>query len=75
MANPYNLLQSLLPKEALQIGTSQGPNGDGTTDVLLLGGGLITASGDGYSNGTPVFVKGSRITAQAPSLTPVDIDV
>jgi hypothetical protein len=75
MANPYKALRDLIPEPAMQVGTSQGPNGDGTTDVILVGGGTVTATGTGYAFGTPVFVKGGLIVSQAPSLSVTDIEV
>jgi hypothetical protein len=57
------------------VGASEGENGDGTTDVTLVGGGRITVSGTGYTAGTPVFVQGGRLLAQAPSLSTTDITV
>jgi len=75
MANPWKQLRSLLPQDTVQVGESQGPNGDGTTDVALVGGGTVTVSGDGYASGTPVYLKGGRILSQAPSLSVTDITV
>ena len=75
MANPWTRLQNLLPRDVVQIGTSQGGNGDGTTDVILVGGGRITVTGSGYSSGQRVFVKGGQIISEAPSLTTVEIEV
>jgi hypothetical protein len=75
MANPLKQLRGLIPQDVVQVGTSQGPNGDGTTNVSLLGGGTVVCSGTGYSNGTPVFIKGSVILSAAPSPTAVDIEV
>tara|TARA_R110002072_G_scaffold218284_2_gene376020 strand:- start:249 stop:476 length:228 start_codon:yes stop_codon:yes gene_type:complete len=75
MANPWTRLQNLLPRDVVQIGTSQGSNGDGTTNVALVGGGVITATGDGFTSGQKVFVQGSIIRGEAPDLTAVEIEV
>lgn len=75
MANPLKQLRSLIPGEVVQVGTSLGDNGDGTIDVQLLGGGVVTCSGSGYANGVPVFIKGSVVLSQAPSPSAVDIEV
>ena len=75
MANPWNRLRGLLPRDALQVGTSQGPNGDGTTTVDLIGGGRIIATGDGYPLGQQVYVQGMIIRGEAPNLTPIEIQV
>ena len=75
MSNPWKQLRSLLPQDPTQVGESLGPNGDGTTYVDLTGGGRVKVAGDGYANGTPVFVKGGRILSQAPSLTAIEIQV
>lgn len=68
MANPWNRLRETLPEPATQVGTVQTLNGDGTSDVLLVGGGVVRASGDGFTAGSPVFVRGGQILSAAPSL-------
>lgn len=68
MANPWNQLRGLLPESPQQVGTVQSVNGDGTSEVLLVGGGVVRAIGDGFSVGQPVFVKGGQILSAAPSL-------
>lgn len=75
MTNPIKQLRSLFPQDTVQVGESQGPNGDGTTDVILVGGGRITVTGEGFASGVPVFTKGTQLAGQAPSLTVVDINV
>ena len=73
--NIYKTLKSLISDDFNGVGTSQGPNGDGTTDVLLIGGGTVTVTGDGYVLNTQVYVSNGFITGEAPSLTPTTIDV
>lgn len=75
MSNPWNRLQSLLPRDVMQIGTVLADNADGTSDVELLGGGRVTVSGSGYAVDDRVFVLGGLIRGEAPDLTPTDIEV
>lgn len=75
MSNPWNRLRGALPRDTVQVGTSQGANGDGTTDVILVGGGRITASGEGYADGQKVFVRGGIIRGEAPNLSSIEIQV
>lgn len=76
MANPYKALLSILPQEPLQVGEVQSSNGNGTSLIQLVGGGdFVTVSGPTFANGTPVFVKGTRILSEAPSLAVQDIQV
>ena len=73
--NVFKQLKSLVSDKTTSVGTSQGANGDGTTDVLLVGGGVIKVSGEGYLNGTSVFIQNGFITGAAPNLSPVVLDV
>ncbi|MEM6483811.1 MAG: hypothetical protein AAF662_02335 [Pseudomonadota bacterium] len=75
MTNLLSQLRRLVPEDVTQVGESQGPNGDGTTDVVLIGGGRVRVTGTGFALGTPVFVRGGLITGQAPSLALTDIIV
>jgi hypothetical protein len=59
----------------MQIGTVVTVGTDGTSLVELIGGGIITATGDAYAESSRVFVRGSAIVSAAPELTPVDIEV
>jgi len=68
MANPWNLLRNTLPEPSVQVGTIQTNNGDGTSNVVLVGGGVIRASGTGFSSGQAVFVQGGQILSAAPAL-------
>lgn len=75
MTNPWQRLRGLVPEDAMQVGEVLSVGSDGTSVVALIGGGSITASGDGYAVSARVFVKGSAIVSAAPALTPVDIEV
>ena len=68
MANPWTRLRQTLPQDARQVGTVQTVNGDGTSDVLMVGGGVIRAVGSDFSAGQPVFVQGGQILSAAPTL-------
>lgn len=68
MANPWKLLQGLLPSEPVQVGSVQALNGDGTSQVAMVGGGVIRVTGDSFAVSQPVFVKGGLIVSAAPSL-------
>ncbi|MAT91373.1 MAG: hypothetical protein CME59_02105 [Halioglobus sp.] len=68
MFNPWRKLRGLLPEDPEQIGTVQTVNGDGTSTVLVAGGGSVTVTGDSFPGGTPVFIKGRQILGQAPAL-------
>lgn len=74
MANPWTTLLSILPQETEQVGEITTILADGTRVVALVGGGSVTATGDGQV-GDAVFVRGGIIRGTAPSLTPVDIEV
>jgi len=75
MANPWKSLMAILPRDVEQVGLVTAVPGDGTSVVDLSGGGEVTATGDGYQVGDPVWVKGGIIRGRAPSLTPVDVEV
>ncbi len=75
MANPWNLLRTILPRDVMQVGSVQIISGDGTSNVLLVGGGVVRVTGSDFAVGQPVFIKGSRIVSAAPSLSVIQIDV
>ena len=68
MGNPYKRLLDTVNNETTQVGTVQTVNGDGTSDVLLVGGGVVRATGDSFLAGQPVFLKGGQVLSAAPSL-------
>lgn len=74
--NIYKQLRALVNDNITTVGVSQGPNGDGTTNVVLVGSGdEVTVSGTGFSFGTSVFITNGTITGEAPTLSPVVVDV
>lgn len=75
MANPWKLLRGLLPGEPLQVGTVQSHNGDGTSTVLLVGGGFVTVTGQSVAVSNRAFVKGGHVVSAAPNLPVTQIDV
>jgi len=68
MANPWNRLRDTLPEAPRQVGTVIALNGDGTSNVELVGGGTVRVIGSLFGTGEAVFVKGGRIESAAPSL-------
>jgi hypothetical protein len=75
MANVFKQLRSLIPQDVTQVGSVVSSSLDGTSLINLVGGGEVRVAGTGFSNGTPVFIRGGRIVSQAPSLTEIPIDV
>jgi len=75
MPNPWKALLGILPQDVDQVGQITTVLADGMSVVALVGGGSITATGDGYQVGDPVWVKGGIIRGRAPSLSPVDVEV
>ena len=77
--NIWRQFQDLLPDSPLLIGVIQAVNTDGTATVSILDGGFVRAlippSGTGFTASVRVFVRGGEITALAPSLAPVTIDI
>jgi hypothetical protein len=70
--NALKRLRALAPADPLLVGTAQGSNGDGTTDVVMIGGGRVRVSGDA-ALGQRVFVHGGRILSEAPQLAAQDV--
>ena len=64
-----------LSADAMQIGTVQAVNADGTSLVSMVGGGVIRASSDSFPVNQPVFVKGGQIVSAAPGLVIIPIEV
>ncbi|MEM1113284.1 MAG: hypothetical protein AAGI11_15335 [Pseudomonadota bacterium] len=75
MVNLFRQLTALMPGEALQVGTVQAVNVDGTSDVALVGGGVARFSGDGFPVGQSVFVRGSQIVSASPAPSFVLVEV
>lgn len=75
MANPWKLLQGILPSDVMQVGTVVALNGDGTSQVAMVGGGVIRVTGNSFAVSQPVFVKDGQIVSAAPSLNIQSIEV
>ena len=77
--NIWRQFQDLLPDSPLLIGVIQAVNTDGTATVSILDGGYVRASippsGTGFAASARVFVRGTAITALAPTLFTVTIDI
>ncbi|MEO1080064.1 MAG: hypothetical protein AAFY29_10960 [Pseudomonadota bacterium] len=67
-------LRRILGERPTRVGTSLGPNGDGTSNVDMLDGGTIRAVGSA-GLGQAVFVKDGQIVGNAPTPSLVVIDV
>lgn len=73
--NIWKQLRGLVRDDVLYVGTSQGPNGDGTIDVLLVGSGETIRATGNNSNGVAVFVKNGVVTGTAPAPSATVLDV
>lgn len=73
MSNAYKRLLALLPQRPLQIGQVVSIT-DGTAEIQLPGGAIVTARGDA-GPGDTVFFRDGVIEGPAPSSSIVDIEV
>jgi hypothetical protein len=71
----WRAFRELLPTEPLMAGEVAFVHGDGTSTVTLPGGGTMRVRGDGFTQGTWVWVRGGEIRGEAPALTTYDIEV
>lgn len=67
-------LRRLISDTRTRVGTSQGSNSDGTSNVDMLDGGTIRAVGNA-SAGQAVFVRDGEIKGNAPTPALIVIDV
>ncbi len=72
--NTWARFKRLLPGAPLLIGTIESTHADGTSTVLMLGGGSQRVRGTGTA-GQAVYVRGGMIEGQAPSMAQVEIEV
>lgn len=73
-SNPWKNFRNLVPQDRPGVGEIVAVNGDGTSQVQLVGGGIITAIGSG-TVGQDVFLTGNRIDGNAPTVALVTVDV
>lgn len=74
--NHFRALKALIaPEDPLWVGTVQSHNADGTSTVLLPGGGLIRPRGQGVAVGARAFVRGGEVRGEAPALDAVTLVV
>lgn len=72
--NPFSRFQALTPAPALLTGTVQAVLPDGSRQILLPSGGIVTARGDSAA-GARVFVRGGVIEGDAPALTVIEVEM
>ena len=72
--NLYRALRELLPEPPLQVATVTSVNADGTRTVTFPGGGTERVRGQAAA-ATQVFVRNGLIESEAPTLTPITIEV
>ena len=72
--NAWARFKRLLPGDPLLIGTIESTHVDGTSTVLMLGGGAQRVRGTG-AVGQPVYVRAGMIEGNAPDMAQVDIEV
>lgn len=67
LRNPFVRLVNALPKYPKLYGTVTTVE-DGTVVVTLLGGGVLRATGSGYSVGAKVFIRNGLVEGEAPNM-------
>lgn len=75
MANVWTKFKSLLPEDVVQIGTVEHVYNDGTSLVVLIGGGQQRVTGNNVSAGNNCYIKNGEITQQAPNLPAHDVTI
>jgi F0F1-type ATP synthase epsilon subunit len=75
MANLWVQFQQLLRSDPIQVGTVISLNGDGTSTVQLIGGGLLRVQGQGVAVDAKAFIQSGKIQGEAPDLPAYDIEV
>jgi len=75
MSNLYRQFLSLIPRDALLIGTVLAHNDDGTSDVELPGAQAIRVRGQSVPVGQNAFVRGGEIIGEAPNLTLMTVEI
>lgn len=75
MANPWNTLRRLLPRDPLLVGTVQSHDSGAMSRVALLGGGTVRVRGQAVAVGATAYVQGGELKGPAPALSAVTIEV
>lgn len=75
MANLFAQFTKLIPTEPTLIGTVSSHNPDGTSTIVLPGGGIIRVRGTIVGVGLKAFVKAGEVVGEAPNLTAYILDV
>lgn len=75
MSNIWTRFEKMLPGDTTEVVTVLAVNTDGTSRVQTMGGGEMLVVGTSVVVGNKAFVKGGEITAEAPNLTSVEIQV
>lgn len=75
-SNAFVALKALVnPPEPMLIGEVLAHNADGTSTVVLPGGGVVRARGVSVAEGSKAFVMGGEVRGAAPALDSVTITV
>ena len=75
MSNPWVKFGALIAPGAKMVVTVSAVNADGTSMVLLRGGGSLRVQGDNVSQGNEALIQDGRIIGAAPSLQVLSIEV
>lgn len=77
LRNNLERMRTVLGKTETRIGTTVAAPSGGVTRVSVIGGGEVEVSAPDPDivTGTRVFIKDNEIKAEAPVLTPINIDV
>jgi hypothetical protein len=77
MPNPLKRLHAALSIDAppLLVGAVAAHNADGTSTIVLPGGGEIRARGTGIELGAMAFVQSGEIRGAAPDLPVIRVEV
>lgn len=73
--NLYRRLRELLPAPPLLVGLVSAHNADGTSTLVLPGGGSLRARGTPVAPGLNAFVRDGIVEGEAPALAVVTIEI
>ncbi len=73
--NPWKQLQSLIAQPPKQVGIIAAHNADGTSTVILTGGGQIRVNGQDNAVNARVFIRNHEVVGSAPALPSETIDI
>lgn len=73
--NIWQQFKALIPEGVRIVATITGNNGNGTSQVTLRDGSLITVKGESVGVGHKVFIQDGEIKGTAPNLAQYEADV